>query len=132
MNTASWFPSPSSLNFLAGLFAGAGINMLTSVSTGPPNIPPATKLFLDSALWVIAAGFLTWAARALENAERDADLYINRDFTEKEKREIRHEYVKAAIPRALPAFTLTLVSVVAAILLLPGLIQWHAVLAQLH
>ncbi|PZG13159.1 hypothetical protein C1I95_24300 [Micromonospora craterilacus] len=122
-------PSPSALNFLAGLFAGAGINMLTSVSTGPPDPEISTlKVALDSALWVIAAAFLTWAAHLLEAAEREADLYIAKKFNEAEKKELRQEYRSRALRRARLPLVLTGLSLVSAVLLLPGLIGWHRVL----
>jgi hypothetical protein len=129
MSLSSALPAPSSLNFLAGLFAGAGINMLTSVSTGPPGGTSTAKVGLDSFLWVFAAGFLTWAARILENAERDAQLvFVGHRITEEEKREILESYRRKAGPRVQLAIGLTVVSVVAAILLLPGLISWRPLL----
>ncbi|MFG1777557.1 hypothetical protein ACGFIG_14130 [Micromonospora sp. NPDC049048] len=122
-------PAPSTLNFLAGLFAGAGINMLTSVSTSPPDTDVSTgKVALDAALWVVAAGFLTWAAHLFQAAERDADLYIDRDFSEPEKQEIRQEYLRGALRRARFPLVMTLLSLVGAVLLLPGFIRWSALL----
>jgi hypothetical protein len=118
-------PAPSALNFLAGMFAGAGINMLTSVSTGPPGGVPTAKIALDSALWVFAAGFLTWAAQVIEHDERDADLFIDRDFSEREKKDIREEYRRRASRRARLPIGLTMLALVAAVLMLPGLIQWR-------
>ncbi|WBB53988.1 hypothetical protein [Verrucosispora sp. WMMD573] len=119
-------PAPSTLNFLAGLFAGAGINMLTSVSTGPPDPQISTaKVALDSALWVIAAAFTTWAAHLFQAAEREADLYIDRDFSEAEKLEIRQAYLSRALRRARLPLILTVLSLVGAVLLLPGFISWH-------
>ncbi|MEV6813380.1 hypothetical protein [Micromonospora sp. NPDC051296] len=122
-------PSPSALNFLAGLFAGAGINMLTSVSTGPPDPEISTvKVALDSALWVIAAAFTTWAAHLFQAAEREADLYIDRDFGEAEKKQIREDHLRRALRRARLPLVLTGLSLVGAVLLLPGLISWQRVL----
>ncbi|MEU7757056.1 hypothetical protein AB0B57_31490 [Micromonospora sp. NPDC049101] len=123
-------PAPSTLNFLAGLFAGAGINMLTSVSTGPAGTDVSTgKIALDSALWVVAAGFLTWAAHLFQAAERDADLYIDRDFSEPEKQEIRQEYLRRALRRARLPLVMTVLALVCAVLLLPGFIRWSGVLS---
>ncbi|MDG4782566.1 hypothetical protein O7614_23175 [Micromonospora sp. WMMD961] len=122
-------PAPSTLNFLAGLFAGAGINMLTSVSTGPADPGVSTgKVALDSALWVVAAAFLTWAAHLFQAAERDADLYIDRDFSEPEKQEIRQEYLRRALRRARLPLMMTVLALVCAVLLLPGFIRWSSVL----
>jgi len=117
-------PAPSSLNFLAGLFAGTGINMLTSLSAGPIPQVSTIKLTLDSVAWVFAAGFLTWAAQIFEQEQRDADLYIDRDFNESEKREIREEYARRALRRALLPLILTSASIVAAVLLLPRFLDW--------
>jgi|SRR3954464_3436671 hypothetical protein len=121
MNFSRGLPSPSPLNFFAGLFAGAGINMLTSVSPGE-NL--SWLLGADSFLWVLAAGFLTWAAHILEDAEREAALYIDRGMTDTERREIRQANLQRAAPKAVRAIVLTGLSVLAAIFLLPGLIDW--------
>ncbi|MER5456039.1 MULTISPECIES: hypothetical protein [unclassified Micromonospora] len=121
-------PAPSTLNFLAGLFAGAGINMLTSVSTGPPDPAISTaKVALDSALWVIAAGLTTWAAHLLQTAEREAELEIDRDFSPAERSEVREVHLRKALRGARLPLGLTLLSLVGAVLLLPGLISWHRV-----
>jgi hypothetical protein len=117
-------PAPSSLNFLAGIFAGAGINLITSVSTGPEPDISTTKIALDSLLWVLAAGCTTWAAQVLQHAERDADLYIDRDFSDTEKREIREQYLREALSKAKTPLILTALSLTGAILLLPRFIQW--------
>jgi hypothetical protein len=124
LNLSRSLPSPSPLNFFAGLFAGAGINMLTSVSSGEPGQPSNLKLGVDSFLWVLAAGFLTWAAHILEDAEREATLYIDRNMSENEKRDIRQAQLRRATPKAVKAIVLTGLSVVAAVILLPGLIDW--------
>ncbi|WP_433060203.1 hypothetical protein [Dactylosporangium sp. CS-033363] len=117
-------PGPSSLNFLAGIFAGAGINLLTSVATGPEGTVSTGKVAVDSLCWVAAAGFLTWAAQLVEHGERDADLYIDREFSDEEKREIREQYIGAAMRKAWAPLIGTLVAFVLALLLLPGLIHW--------
>jgi hypothetical protein len=52
--------SPATLNFLSGLSAGAGINMLTSVATDPDI--SSIQIIADSTLWVVAAGLLTAVA----------------------------------------------------------------------
>jgi hypothetical protein len=129
VNLSRTLPSASPLNFVAGLFAGAGINMLTSVSAGAPGQASSFKLGLDSFLWVLAAGFLTWAARIIENAEREAALYIDRAMGQQERAQIREENLRYVAPRAVRAIVLTALSVFAAILLLPGLIDWSTVFA---
>jgi hypothetical protein len=117
-------PAPSSLNFLAGIFAGAGINLITSVATGPEGPVSTGKVAVDAVLWGLAAAFLTWAAQVLQHGERDADLYIDRDFSDAEKLEIREQYLRAALRRARLPLVLTLLSFVAAVLLLPRVIHW--------
>ncbi|GAA2344279.1 hypothetical protein [Dactylosporangium salmoneum] len=117
-------PAPSSLNFLAGIFAGAGINLITSVATGPDGGISTAKISLDSLLWVVAAGLLTWAAQVVQHGERDADLHIDPDFSDVEKREIRERYMGEALRRARVPLVLTAVSVVFAVLLLPNFIKW--------
>ncbi len=111
--------SPAALNFLAGLFAGAAINMLTTVSTDPAPDVSTRQVVLDSGMWVLAAGFLTWSAQILQRAERDADLYIDRDFSHSERKEIRDEYLRLAFRHARLPLVLTAAALLAAILLLP-------------
>jgi hypothetical protein len=117
-------PASSSLNFLAGIFAGAGINLVTSVATGPEGGASTGKILLDSTFWVLAAAFLTWAAQVLQNGERDADLDIDRDFSEAEKQDIRQLNQRRALREALWPLVLTGAAVIASLLLLPGLIRW--------
>jgi hypothetical protein len=117
-------PASSSLNFLAGIFAGAGINLITSVATGPEADMSTGKIALDALLWVLAAAFLTWAAQVVQHGERDADLHIDRDFSEPEKVEIREQHRRKAMKKARMPLLLTVVSLLAAFLLLPRLIQW--------
>jgi len=123
----NWLPASSSLNFLAGIFAGAGINLITSVAAGPEVAVPMAKIALDSTLWVVAAGFLTWAAQVLQHGERDADLLIAPDFSELERREVRDLHQKKALRQAWLPLILTLVSLVGAIALLPRFIHWSGV-----
>jgi len=127
MNFSRGLPSPAPLNFFAGLFAGAGINMLTSVSSGDPGPTSNVKLGVDSFLWVLAAGFLTWAANILQNAEREAELYVDRGMSPAERREIRQANLARAAPKAVWAIALTVFSVMLAVFLLPGFIDWSTV-----
>ena len=119
-----WAPAPSSLNFLAGIFAGAGINLITTVATGPAPDVSTGAVDIDSLLWVLAAAFLTWAAQVLQHGERDADLYVDRNFSEAEKREIREQYLRSALRKARLPLVLTTLSLLGAIALLPRFIQW--------
>jgi hypothetical protein len=63
---------PSSLlNFLAGLLAGAGINLLTAVATGPTDVS-SHDVGMDAVFWVVAAAFSASAAHVVEGAVRKA------------------------------------------------------------
>lgn len=114
------------MNFLAGLFAGAGINMITSVATSPDGDAPTLAIGLDSATWVLAAAFLTWAAQVLQSAERDADLQIAPDFSARERQQVRDLYRQESLRAVRIPLGLTVISLLAAIALLPGLIRWSA------
>jgi hypothetical protein len=120
----NWLPASSSLNFLAGIFAGAGINLITSVATGPEGGVSTLAIGLDSALWVLAAAFLTWAAQVLQHGERDADLLIAADFTERERREVRELQTRRSLRQARLPLILTMVSVLGALAGLPRFIHW--------
>lgn len=87
---------PSLLNFVAGLLAGAGINLLTSVATGPVGVP-SREVVLDSLVWVVAAVFSAGAAHVAEGSERRADLVITDRLRPEEKDAIaRNEAAQVA------------------------------------
>jgi hypothetical protein len=117
-------PAASSLHFLAGILAGAGINLITSVATGPEGDVGAGEIALDSGLWVLAAAFLTWAAQVLQHGERDADLYMNVHFSDEERHEIREQSERAAWRRARIPVVLTVLSLAGAVVFLPRFIPW--------
>lgn len=112
------------MNFLAGIFAGAGINMITSVATGPEGSVSTVKIALDSAFWVLAAAFLTWAAQVLQSGERDAELQIAPGFTPRERQEVRDLYRMKSLHAVRLPLGLTIISLLAAIALLPRFIRW--------
>lgn len=114
------------MNFLAGIFAAAGINMITSVATGPEDGVSPVSIALDSAFWVLAAALLTWAAQLLQSGERDADLQIAADFSAGERREVRELYRMKSLQAVQLPLGLTVVSLLAAIALLPRFIRWSA------
>lgn len=124
----TFLPASSSLNFLAGILAGAGINLITSVATGPEGGVSLTMIGLDSALWVAAAAFITWAAQVVQRGERDADLEINHLLSDREKREIRDMFERRSWRHARVPIVLTLVSVAGGVLLLPRFIPWSGML----
>ncbi|MBM2615858.1 hypothetical protein JIG36_09850 [Actinoplanes sp. LDG1-06] len=121
-----WLPASSSLNFLAGIFAGAGINLITSVATGPEGGVSSGKLALDSVFWVLAAAFLTWAAQVIQRGEREADRTIAPDFSDDEEREVRQVLQRRSVRRARWPLVYTAVSLAGAIALLPRFIHWSA------
>ena len=117
-------PASSSLNFLAGIFAGAGINLITSVATGPEPDVSSTKIGIDSALWVAAAAFCTWAAQVVQRGERDADMEIQGRLTPKEKEGIRDHFERRSWHRARIPIILTVVSLAGSVAFLPRFIPW--------
>jgi hypothetical protein len=121
-----WLPASSSLNFLAGIFAGAGINLITSVATDQDGEFSA-QIGLDSALWVLAAGFLTWAANRLRRGERDTDLLIAPDFTEGERRKVLELHTRRSLRQARIPLILTTVSLLLAVAGLPRLVHWGSI-----
>lgn len=121
-----WLPGSSSLNFLAGIFAAAGINMVTSVATSPEDGVSPLRIALDSAFWVLAAAFLTWAAQLLQSGERDADLQIAPDFSTGERHEVRQLHRMRSLHAVRLPLGLTVVSLLVAIVLLPRFIRWSA------
>jgi hypothetical protein len=80
----------SLLNFLAGLLAGAGINLLTAIETGPTSVP-GHVIVVDSLAWIGAAMFAASAAHVAETAEQRATLSMSKSFTPELNREIRCE-----------------------------------------
>ena len=121
-------PASSSLNFLAGIFAGAGINLITSVATGPQAEVSTMKIALDSVLWVATAAFLTWAAQVVQRGERDADLETQGRLTEVEKAEIRDHLERQSWRRARFPIILTVGSLIGSVIFLPRFIPWSSLL----
>jgi hypothetical protein len=76
----------SLLNFLSGLAAGAGINLLTSIEGGSTASPH--RIIVDSAFWVIVAAGLAYAAHLAETVERGVSLVIDGNLSEAERREV--------------------------------------------
>ena len=79
--------SSSLLNFLSGLFAGAGLNLVTQAQTGPLAEPKWT-VFLDSVPWIMASVFTAWAGHIVAGAERESDLKIRDGLTEAERKAV--------------------------------------------
>jgi hypothetical protein len=118
-------PSPSALNFLAGILAGAGINLLTSLAGGTEG--PTVVFVLDSSCWIAAAASITWAAHLVDGATRTADLYITSEMNKDQQDEIRTAELRKIARPLRRSWLLTLLCLLAAFLLLPGLVSWHQV-----
>lgn len=117
-------PPPAALNFGAGLFAGAGINLLTSIA-GADAAGGAWKaqLVADSLLWVALAASVTWTAGLFEQAVRRADRYI-KDDTPPDAQDEMLRYELSQVRRQIRcSWVLSAVCLVAAVLLVPGLIR---------
>ncbi|WP_306205003.1 hypothetical protein [Actinoplanes sp. RD1] len=111
-------PAPGLLNFLAGLFAGTGINLLTSSAVGDGG-GLSVLTVLDSSAWVLGAALVTVAATMLQNAEAEAALLDSPMFEEAERREIRMLQRRPIARRAVLLMLGGLLSVVLAVVLLP-------------
>ena len=115
---------PSSLlNFIAGIFAGAGINLLTAVATGPTDVS-THRIEVDAAAWVIAASFAAWAAHVSEGADRRAAALERRVGSalhgDLQQAVMRNEAVKVA-GRFWLLVILSVLCVVLAVALIPQL-----------
>ena len=112
---------PSSLlNFLAGLAAGAGINLLTSIEGGS-NFPK-DKIVLDSVVWIVDAMMLAYAAHLAETVEREAALAFDNTLSTAEKRDILRDEVDKRRVRSYGSIVLGVVGGVIAMMLVPGII----------
>jgi hypothetical protein len=82
---------PSLLNFLSGLAAGAGINLLTSVEGG--SNAAHTKIVADSVIWVVAAIILAYAAQVVDGAEREAALVTDVSLSRQRRKDLLKDEV---------------------------------------
>jgi hypothetical protein len=118
----SFFISPSLLNFLSGLAAGAGINLLTSIEGG--STFSKGKIVVDSVIWVVDAVFLAYAAHVAETVERQAGLVINNRLTEPEQREIVRNETKRVRVRYTGSIVLGAIGMIVSMALVPGIGVW--------
>jgi hypothetical protein len=109
----------SLLNFLSGLAAGAGINLLTSITGG--STESHTEIVIDSFIWIAVAVFLAYAAHLSEATERDAALVIDSNLSHQEKRVIFKDQASRVRWRYRAALGLGAISTIGAIGLIPGL-----------
>lgn len=113
--------TPGALTFLAGLSAGAGINMLTSVATDPAA--GAARIVLDSVLWVVASALLTAMATVKSQAQSAADRATNPELSAAENDGARDEILAATRPRLRLLGIAAVVAMLAAALNVPHLID---------
>jgi hypothetical protein len=112
---------PSLLNFVSGLAAGAGINLLTGLS-GTPN-PSRIPTVTDSVIWVVTAAFMAHAAHLAEGADRAAALVIDNTLTQDERSAlVRDEESRVRRPYRV-SLVLSGVFLLMAVLLIPGLVH---------
>ena len=124
LGIVSRLPSPTALTFLSGLFAGAGINMLTSTATGESSTSAGSVAF-DAVAWVAAAAFLSWVAHRLDAVQRQAAFYImDPNLSPAVKQAELDKQLGRIAPATTVLLALTVVCLVAAVLLLPGFIDW--------
>lgn len=114
------FIPPSLLNFVSGLAAGAGINLLTSLSGVPTDAHTTT--IVDSIAWICAAVFLAATAQIVDGVERDAALAIDNTLTKAERRAILHDEMTEVRTRYSIAIALSAASLVSSMALVPGLL----------
>jgi hypothetical protein len=115
-------PPPSLLNFIAGLSAGAGINLLTSLQGSPAcEIHTNRRIAAVALLWIVAAVFIAWAAHLAEHVEREAALTIERTFTREEKQLVRKDEASKVIWQFWILMGLAAVSVLVAVHFIPNL-----------
>lgn len=114
--------SSSLLNFLSGLFAGAGLNLITQAQTGPLTQPSWT-VFLDSAPWIASSVFQAWAGHLVQGAERESELKIKDELTDAERRAVLRAEQRKVQGKYRLLMVLSAVTFVAALVLTPGLLD---------
>lgn len=109
----------SLLNFLSGLAAGAGINMLTSVEGGSNASP--RSIIADSIIWIAVAVAMAYAAHLSESVEREAALVIDSNLSLEEKKVIMKDEASRVRRRFQGSFGLGILLTVVAVVFIPGL-----------
>ena len=112
--------SAPALDFLSGLAAGAGINLLTSTSGAASGSKRQTVI--DAVLWMATAALVSYCARLVARAELIAARHIDSLLTGDEVQTIRHDELAQILPRFVFFMSLGSLALIAAVLLIPGLI----------
>ena len=110
---------PSSLlNFISGLAAGAGINLLTSISGAADRSKSLTVC--DSVIWVVAAAFLAYAGHLSDQVERAVAMVIDNTLTKSEKEAVVSNEESQVKWRYRVAVGLSGLGLITAVFLIPG------------
>lgn len=113
---------PSSLlNFLSGLLAGAGINLLTGIVGGSSGTTYIRHIEWDSAAWVLASSFAALAAHYAEKADDKANLTITPEMSRQLKETIIRDETEQVARRFWAVVAAMVVTTVLAIVFVPGL-----------
>jgi hypothetical protein len=110
------------LNFLAGLAAGAGINLLTSIEGG--STAPKHEIVTDSLIWVIAATCLAYAAHLTEGVENRAAQASGTTLNDDDKRALLKDEAYRVRWRYRFTITMSGATSVAASILIPNLLKY--------
>lgn len=109
----------SLLNFLSGLAAGAGINLLTSIEGG--SNASHSQIIVDSIFWVVVAAVLAYAAHLAESVERGVALVVDGNLGEEEKQEVYDAQAGQVRWRFRASLGLSGLLTIVAMVLIPGL-----------
>ena len=107
------------LNFLSGLAAGAGINMLTSIEGG--STASHRAIVSDSLLWIAVAVLLAYAAHLSDTVDREASLVMSDSLTAEERKIVIKEKASPHMRRYTFSFSLGIALTVVAAVFIPGL-----------
>lgn len=80
--------SPNWLSFISGVCAAVSINILTSFITSSDHNYPIWKYYLAAIPWLIIAFVTSYSALIIAQANREADISITENLSQKEKLEI--------------------------------------------
>jgi hypothetical protein len=111
----------SAMNFLAGILAGAAINLLTSVATGPTDTS-TLAIVIDAVAWLLAAIAAAWYAHLSETYSREVDRRLTPELSLVEANGVRRTVRTEKARRLWLAATSTVLASILAVLLLPHIL----------
>lgn len=106
-------PPSALLNFIAGVFAAASVNILTTAVTG--STLPLPQIGYAAAAWLVAAGATAIAAAVAESARQEAQLLITNRLDRHERREVYRESARQVRGRFSLLAAVALAAVAAAV-----------------